>query len=300
MNKQLIIFGAGASYGSDTSDTPPLGSTLFAELQRFDPVGWGCIDRAIAEIFADDFELGMTKVNPHALPILQRAMACYFFNFHFKLKTTNLYIKLARRIAEKNWNGAITTLNYELLLESSLLYAGLKVNVGEPETLGQLELCYPHGCCHLFCESVRAKAGCVSFNGFGVHTNGTIRRIVDPKEYHGRINDDAFPPVMSYFEPKKRCSSGINLIENQRSRLKTLILNAKNIALIGIRVREHDNHIWDSLAETRAKLIYCSGEKGGQEFESWKLKTRSEKQDTILSGFFFDSFETICNYLSLV
>lgn len=49
MSKDLIIFGAGASAGSgrtffNWNDTllekaPPLGKTLFGELQKFDPEG---------------------------------------------------------------------------------------------------------------------------------------------------------------------------------------------------------------------------------------------------------------------
>ena len=114
-------------------------------------------------------------------------MALYFFNFHPN-QISNLYVKLAKRIAEKNWNGAFATLNYELMLERSLLYAGLKINIiDEPAASDQLELCYPHGCCHLFCESVRGMASSVSFDGYGVRTKGIIKKIVDRKEYQDRI-----------------------------------------------------------------------------------------------------------------
>ena len=44
MAKYLIIFGAGASYGSDTGGLiPPLGAQLFDELARYNPNGWGSI-----------------------------------------------------------------------------------------------------------------------------------------------------------------------------------------------------------------------------------------------------------------
>ena len=62
MNEQLIVFGAGASYGSDINSTPPLGSSLFNELQKFNPKCWGAIDGNIADIFVEDFELGMTEM----------------------------------------------------------------------------------------------------------------------------------------------------------------------------------------------------------------------------------------------
>ena len=72
----LILFGAGASYGSDTSDTPPLGASLFAALQQFNPDAWGAIKGAAGEVFRSDFEEGMRQLgeaNSHALPPLQRA-----------------------------------------------------------------------------------------------------------------------------------------------------------------------------------------------------------------------------------
>lgn len=303
MAKQLIIFGAGASYGSDNYNMPPLGSSLFFELQKFNHDGWGSINGNLAEIFVNDFEAGMVKVseiNSHALPVLQRAMAFYFFRFHLNLRKSNLYVKLAKLIANNYWNGALVTLNYELLLEMSLLYAGLQIYIGKPENSNQLELCYPHGCCHLFCESVKGSAGGVSFDGYGVSTTGKIKRVVDPKEHKERIRKDAFPPVMSYFEPKKRCSSGMNLIKNQRERLKNLILNASNIVLIGIRVRIHDNHIWDYLSQTNARLVYCSGDSAAKEFDCWKNEFRIGRDDLALHGYFADSFGQICQNVELV
>jgi hypothetical protein len=41
MAKYLIIYGAGASFGSDTTDIPPLGPNLYEALARFNPGGWG-------------------------------------------------------------------------------------------------------------------------------------------------------------------------------------------------------------------------------------------------------------------
>lgn len=301
MLEQLIIFGAGASYGSDTYNTPPLGALLFKELQKFNPNDWGRIDGGLAEIFANDFELGMTKISktqPTFVSVLQRVMGLYFFQFHAHLNQSNLYIKLTERIAKKNWRGTMASLNYELLLEASLSYSNLQFSIGEPANQNQIELCYPHGCCHLFCSSVGARNA--SFPGLNVTTGGKIKRIVDPILYQEQITQDSFPPVMSYFEPRKRCTSGMNFIEAQRARFKTLILSAKNIALIGIRVRDHDKHIWDYLSKTNARLIYCAGERGAKEFNTWKQEERPVKNDLVLKGYFKDSFDIICANIDLI
>src|SRR3989338_1996420 len=201
----------------------------------------------------------LSQKNPHALPPLQRVMAAYFFNF--VPRSSNPYYLLAQKINTKNWDGAIITLNYERLLELSLLAAGIQPFIGTPSSNHNkiVELCLPHGCCHLFCESVRGNAGAVSFAGMNVSTNGPIKVISYQLEFQNRIQTDAFPPVMSYFEPSKQTTSGNNFITAQRLRFSELVKNANTIILVGIRVREHDKHIWESLGQTNAKLVYISG-----------------------------------------
>lgn len=297
MAKYLIIFGAGASFGSDSNNVPPLGSGLFSALQQFNPNDWGKIDGDLANSFQSDFEAAMPKVNSHALPPLQRVMADYFFRF--QPTHNSLYYKLANLIAQKTWDGAFVTLNYERLLEISLLAA--KINPFDKNTTTEkfIELCLPHGACNLFCESVKGLASAISFAGLNVQTNGPIIGIRDTNTFQQRIQNDAFPPVMSYFEPSKRTTSGANFIEAQRKRFIDLVNEAEKIAIVGLRVREHDKHIWEPLSKTKAKLIYCSGKSAGEEFSKWLEKNRNEKNDVILNSYFQDEFDNIIGELEL-
>lgn len=303
MAKYLIIFGAGASYGSDDEKfTPPLGENLFSSLAGYNPDGWGQIRGNLADKFVTDFEAGiveLSKQNPHALPPLQRVMAAYFFNF--VPRESNLYYSLAKKISSTNWNGSLATLNYERLLEISLLAAGMQpfVGVSNADHNKTIELCLPHGCCHIFCESVRGTAGLVSFAGMNVSTNGLIKIIGDQLEFQQRIKIDAFPPVMSYFEPNKQTTSGNNFIMSQRQRFFELVKEAEVIVLVGIRVREYDKHIWEPLGQSSAKLIYVSGEVGKNEFVTWKNKKRSNSSDLALGGYFKDSYATILKEIEL-
>ena len=73
-----------------------------------------------------------------------------------------------------------------------------------------------------------------------------------------------------------------------------MVLSADLIVIVGVNVRVHDNHVWSPLARTNAKLIYCSGA-GAKLFEAWHDEFRAEKNDLILSRFFADHFEEICN-----
>lgn len=297
----LLVLGAGASYGSDTSGTPPLGGALFDELRKFNPHGWGALPTALHSVFSGDFEAGMvelSKTHSHSLPVLQRAMAAFFFDW--QARNTNTYVGLAQKIKAAGWSGAICTLNYERLLEHCVSHVGLRPVVGSPSKPGyDLEICFPHGCCHFFCDSVTGAAGAVSFSGMNVTTNGPVRAISNPHEFQKRITQDAFPPVMSYFEPSKATTSGANFIASQRQRYRDLVDSAATVVVVGIRVRPHDQHIWEPLAKTGARVVYCSGKTAGAEFTNWAQKERPSKQHIVLDGYFKNEITVIANELGL-
>jgi len=302
MAKYLILFGAGASFGSDTFGAPPLVNTLFDKLVAFNSNGWGKVSSDQAKLFRQDFEAGMKALsleNSHAMPPLQRAMAAFFFNF--VPRRSNFYIKLAERIKNQNWAGSMVTLNYERLLELSLIFSGIRPVVGrEAKSNSEIEVCFPHGCCHLFCSSVRGAAQAVSLSGTAVRTNGPIEVVADPGQFQERINNDAFPPVMSYFDPSKETTSGASFIEGQRKRFATLVSEASTIGIVGLRVRAHDEHIWKPLAQTSAKIVYCSGKSSGKEFKVWASESHTNKMDIILPHYFSDGFEELCSRVGLV
>ncbi|MFA4875121.1 MAG: hypothetical protein WC690_07240 [bacterium] len=293
----LLLFGAGASFGSESGNPPPLGPDLFHALQRFDPIGWGSISKGLAVEFQQDFEEAMTKIDPTKLPPLQRKMAQYFFQF--QPNSSSLYRDLAQCIKGKNWDGAICSLNYERLLEIALTQSGLKPVCNSPTDPGRtIELCLPHGCCHLFCESVKGNAKAVTFDPYRVKTSGTIKPISNQIEYDSRIEKDAFPPVMSYFEPNKRTSSGANFIQTQRNRWHELASAADCIGIVGVKLRPHDGHIWDPLIVTKAKIIYCSGRNAAADYQAWATKY-GRKQDSTLTGYFREEFGNICKGIGL-
>ena len=310
--KNMIIFGAGASFGSGKTffgwgdkpeeKTTPLGKQLFKDLQVFDPNDWGKLDQSYANIFKDDFEKGMEALANNAsdrLAPLQRKMASYFFNF--RLNKSNLYMKLAQKMKASRWSGAVASLNYERLIEVALTASGFCVTCYsgiEPDdntNENSIELCLPHGCCHLFC-SVRGSNTSVSGS---VYTEGNITPIRNQSEFQRRIEEDSLPPVMCYFDPKKEALSGKNFIDGQKKRLNTLISQAENIAVIGVAVRLDDKHIWDPLIQTKGRLIYYSGNSSDNEFNKIKSK-RYRSDDIVINKYFNEAFDEVCNYLSIV
>ena len=85
MGNAVILFGAGASFGSDIVGVPPTGPELFEVLRRFAPACWGALPATLAHVFERDFEEGILRVaetRPHDMPVLQRAMAAFFLRIH--------------------------------------------------------------------------------------------------------------------------------------------------------------------------------------------------------------------------
>jgi hypothetical protein len=298
-----FLFGAGASFGSDVQGTPPLGPGLFDDLRRLRPDSWGTITGTLAEHFRSNFEDTLNEVPQTALGPLQRAMAAYFFEF--TPRPSNLYVALARRIASlPGWSGAACTLNYERMLEMSFLAAGLRPFVAQPRTSATqvgFELCFPHGCCHWFCDAdaIHARPG-VYFRAMAVQFNTRrVSVISDPQQHRDRILHNAIPPVMSYFEPMKRTTAGHLFIEEQRARWRALALAAATIVIVGVRVRPHDEHVWAPVAASTARVVYCGGARGASEYQVWAATARTGRADLVLNGYFRDEFATICTEAGL-
>ena len=130
-------------------------------------------------------------------------------------------------------------------------------------------------------------------------SDGHIKIINDQKEFHTQINNDAFPPVMSYIKPQKPTSTGITFIDHPKKRFAELVNTASVIGIIGVQINLEDRHIWDILAQCQAKLVYCAGRSSASKFECWRSKNRTHRRDRVLKDYFKDKFENICSELGL-
>jgi hypothetical protein len=295
MGKPLVLFGAGASYGSDAQDTPPLGPDLFDALARFSPETWGRIPQGEAAAFKRDFEQGMTLYahsHPAEVDVLQRAMAAFFFRF--RPEESNLYVKLARWMQRVHWNGALASLNYERLLELALDRVGLKVALDAGHE-NAMELCLPHGCCHLFGQ-IKASENIVLDKAIRIDSPG-IRAIKDPRAYRQELVGSAVPPVMSYFEPDKDTRAGVSFIKQQRQRFARLATSASVVAIVGLKVRPHDDHIWGPLRQSGAQLVYCAPKDAALEFGCW-ARSHGRMAHHVIPALWANAFEDICEALS--
>ncbi len=304
LRNKMIFFGAGASFGSDYIKTPPAGENLFENLAIYDKDIWGSIPEKLAQDFKPNFEYGMVKYgnkNPKNVTILQRSMACYFFNF--KLGPLNLYRELVKIIIKNKWNGTLSTINYDLLLQLSLTEEGFNLisdgfGLKFKKSSIEIKLILPHGSCNLFDKNVTSY-GNVKMDFRYIKTSGiNIVVAIGQEEFEKRIKNN-IPPVMCYYEPLKRTTTGYNFIKYQRKEFEDEVLESDIICIIGVKVNCNDYHIWGPLARTKGSLLYCSGEEAGEEFKEWKGYYRNNKNDKIIKKFFREGFKEICESLEI-
>ena len=115
------------------------------------------------------------------------------------------------------------------------------------------------------------------------------------KSKSGRTN---CPPVMSYFRPNKDTRAGVSFIEAQRQRFAELVRLASRVAVIGVKVRPDDAHIWDPLRDTRARITYCAGKPAGDEFRSWSTGAH-RRDDEVLPCYWEEAFDPLCSAVGI-
>jgi hypothetical protein len=276
---KVLLFGAGASFGSQRSvPVPPLSANLFDGLVCFAPRTWGSLPAPWPSQFRADFEAAMSSyidTGAFGAP-LQWDMATYFFT-QFAATPSSTYVKLLAALAPRISEYLFVTLNYELLLFQAKSIAGIPAD--------RFRVCLPHGNACLCCSGVSATAG-VSFTG-GVSTGGSVRVFRDRTDFMSERTANVFPPVMSYYEPKKFTVSCANFIQDQRAQFEQEVLAADKVAIVGARVHVVDQHIWGPLAKTKAKLLYLSGATDAPTFTAWS-SGQSRSSDIAVPKYFDD------------
>lgn len=142
-------------------------------------------------------------------------------------------------------------------------------------------------------ESFRGSPGSIHFHPSLNAINGPVRAYGGLEEFQDQFNNNPLPPVISCFDKAKTTPAAKEFIQKQRERLKELIEAANLVIVIGVRIRDHDKHIWEPLKATQGKILYCSGQTGANEFEKWQAKWRANDNDAALPGYFKTHFEDI-------
>jgi hypothetical protein len=295
----VILFGAGASFGAGgiLPEAPPLGGALFDELVFSYPGSWGQLPGKLSTRFREaGFEAGMQLVFEEyglAIPRLMRDMAVYFVQFRPNTRST-LYCRLVRGLIEADVlkNVIFGTLNYECVLEYSLLEAGVPIGYF-PDSIPRdgVPVWKPHGSCNMFSKSLRAGQS-VRY-GTGVTWEGGAQAFLDTNrviEYC--LTETGLAPIMSLYMEGKPLAVSPSVVRQIQQALEQDLLNADAVFVVGVRPVLGDKHIWQPLATSDAPVYYVGDQAG---FETWRKVHRSERASTHLGDRFGAAFDSILN-----
>jgi hypothetical protein len=330
--KHVILFGAGASFGSDghhlyaLGRLPPLGKDLFKQLVA-DPrlKTWAQLPARFVSLFESmTFEEAMDRLDSSGdeweMKGWNRDLDLWRYFSRFSPLSSNLYWRLgqlvARSLRSRYWPGAFVTLNYDRLLEESLMrnrvftvVRGVSFfddNLPPLDDSQLVEACYPHGACQFFAGQNWLKGfenGGVSFGpGAGLEGTAAITHVL--KKDNIPIACDRFQmPMICRYQSSKRPIVRNSFLELQQQRAKDLIQGAESVTIVGIYCSYRtDHHLWGALSRATGKIHYIEPDPGSQNlFRDWaELCRKKEGVDYFLiSKQFKDGFEYLRKVNSL-
>lgn len=298
----VLMFGAGASYGSLDCfpKCPPLGQDLFNELQEHGTVAKK-INEDIADSFRNSFELGMEifwEINNTDVTDFLRETASFFLQF--KPGEKNLYFRLARFMKENNRKAIITTTNYDMLIELSVCSIGWLVNYSTDSVLPKnIPVLKVHGSCNFLPDIKQLQISGIKFDLSEAGPNasildGPVKAVQVNEAMHFCNTENSVAPVMSMYARGKRILFCPKFIESQQKQWLQEVIRAKHIIIIGLAVNPADNHIWEPLASTKAKITYVGlGQK--EIFQDWVNLNKCRK-----AVFLCDTFKEAFPYIKKI
>lgn len=296
---RLILFGAGASYGSESviPRPPPLGSQLFALLRSTFPRTWGGISTELASQFTASFEVGMGAVlssGSHDVPVLMQQIAMFFAQF--RPGPGNAYCELIERLdrAGKSRDLEFASLNYECLLELCIFSMARSVEYFsrmQRSAARAVIVWKVHGSCNFLPGPEIVATRGVSF-GAGVLFNTSVRA-VDPKEVATYCTGDtSLYPAMAHYAPGKAVQIAQPVIQQIQASYAQSVESAESIAIVGVRPNMDDQHVWQPLSKARGHVIIVGDEGSARK---WVSKYREYRPTTYLGAVFASNVSAIAD-----
>jgi len=277
-----------------------LGAKLFNELKKESAIAAGLSDD-LCSLFEENFEKGMDKLwdgDPVKVTPLQIDIARYFTKF--KIGENNLYRLLIQTVKKSKKKATFSTTNYDLLLEQAINAEGFLISyTGLPVEKDNLSLLKIHGSCN-FIPAIKPDQ--IKGIGFVVPKDGTsiLNAPVRPTsaEEAKKFCDeaDAIAPAIAVYSEGKQVLHCDKFVKEQQAQWEAAIKKASKIFVIGLRVIEHDDHIWGVLSKNKAWLGYVGLEP--KEFTEWSNKV-GRKNSYIVSDTFENSISVIERRLKL-
>jgi putative FmdB family regulatory protein len=281
-SRAVVLFGAGASFGSGdvAPHPPPLGKGLFLELEKR-PLPEN-LTPATRLVFRENFEAGMARYFEESsgnVMEFQRRLAAYLAQFRPGPKNT--YGELARVLSR--FDVLYSTLNYDLLFELAAEQVGVRVPI--------LKL---HGSCNFW-----PRTGNVDIKGFSAQRSvvadveADVDVLTQPDTLARCEDDDAFAPALALYAEGKLVRVCPQFVRRQLVDWEQAVTSAAAVFLIGVRTYPQDDHIWSTLANTRARLHYFGREGDAAEFQRWASTERRDRASHFHNAVFADTIPRI-------
>lgn len=271
---RVILFGAGASYGSIDAipHRPPLGDKLFAALEA--RTGQASIlPEALKAKFRERFEVGMAFFEDHVngnVMQFQRELAHYLAEF--TPDANNVYLRLIRSVGSQRV--IFSSLNYDLLFELSAAALNLNTTYSSAKLAGSIRLLKIHGSSNFWPDMAGNQVHGCTFEGNDVDIEAPVRPLNQRDTIYKCLTQDSLAPAIAmYAEGKKKkvCPEYVNA---QQKQWIDAVLSAKKVVIIGTLIYVADDHIWGTLATSRADIYYYGvSDNDRTKFEEWKAKT---------------------------
>lgn len=300
----LVLFGAGASYGSFHIHpvAPPLGGQLFDRLCEKYPKVWGELSPELTDAFRSNFEAGMVRVmegTDHLVSPLMRTLGLYFLEFRADNSHQDLYSILLQRLrgAGSLSTTLFSTLNYECIVETAASQLGLRVDHGEiPSHIHPFVLWKLHGSCNLIPDPKSIHMGAAVSFRWGMNVNVQLITVRDLGQVMSWIRgDNALFPAMCMFAPGKPSMFDPERFKAFWIRWAAQVQQAERVVVIGVRPVPDDAHIWGPLAQTSAEVSYVGSE---EEWTTWLLDRRKHARSSFLGHDFAGAMDAVMEKLS--
>ena len=295
----LFVIGAGASYGNPDCEPhpPPLGARLYSELKVESQVARELDEEVVKILETGDFESGMELLwerEPVKITPLQIDLAKYFTKF--KAGSDNYYNQLIKIIKKSKKKPVISTTNYDLLLEQCINDNGYYITYGGlPVELDNISLLKIHGSCNFLPDMKPDQIQGIGFvvpkEGGGILKANIKPASADESRSFCERSDSIAPAIAVYSKGKQVLHCGDFVKETQEQWAKE-VDRASKIFVIGLRVVEHDRHIWDKLSGCNTWLGYVGLKKDCTDFLSW-AETHGRKNAFALANSFEESLPVI-------
>jgi hypothetical protein len=267
-----FLIGAGASHGAGdaTPFRPPLGYDLFPRLEEAFPETWGSLTAEEQDAFSPTgagFEDGMKLLWEafderawHAL----RDLGFFFSRFRLRPRGGDSYSRLLIALNSLGLvqRSCAASLNYECVFEIACAQAGISVDhlgSGDPQSL---RVAKPHGSCNFLAGLHNFRNVTIVASPAQPQLLSADVNVVPPDAVEACYRDGyTIPPVMSLYAPDKRTPVGFDIVNGMRDDWGRWAASARVIVSIGAHPYLADEHIWQPVVESDAKVLYIGGQR---------------------------------------